>query len=160
MAYHSQTLCDGFHRYPTYENELHSIVEACKQWKNDILRKEIAIHISCRPLPTLDNPWELVSLDYVSCFPSTKNGNGCVFIVVDCFLRMGILAHCKKILTTILIFSEPCTCMLLKTTCTQQETGKAMKLFWQTQYSHLNLYIIIMEVQEDAQRKVLQHCIL
>ena len=116
MAYHNQTLYDGFHRYPTYDNEQHSIAEACKQWKNDILPKEMAIHISCRPLPTLDNPWELVPLYFMSCFPSTKNGNGCVFIVVDFVLRMGILARCKKILTTILIFSELWTCMFLKTT--------------------------------------------
>ena len=118
MAYHSQTLYDGFHRYPTHDNELHSIVEACKQWKNDILPKEMAIHISYRPLYFLDNPWELVLLDFMSCFPLPKHGNGSIFIFVDYFLRMVILARCKKILTKILIFSEPWTCMLLKSTCT------------------------------------------
>ena len=83
MAYHSQTLCDGFHRYPTYENELHSIAEACKQWKNDILRKEMTIHINFRPLPTLDNPWELVHLDFMSCFPQPS-------MVMDVFLLLLI----------------------------------------------------------------------
>jgi hypothetical protein len=35
------------------------------------------------PLPTPDNPWESISIDYMSGVPSTKKGNDCVFVVVD-----------------------------------------------------------------------------
>jgi hypothetical protein len=35
-------------------------------------------------------------MDYMSSIPSTKKGNDCVFLVVDQFSKMAILASCKK----------------------------------------------------------------
>jgi hypothetical protein len=52
------------------------------------------------PLPTLDRPWESISMDYMLGLPSTKWGNDCVFVVVDRFSKMVILAACKKSITT------------------------------------------------------------
>jgi hypothetical protein len=51
------------------------------------------------PLPTPDRPWESISMDYMSGLPSTKRGNDCVFVVVDRFSKMVILAACKKSIT-------------------------------------------------------------
>jgi hypothetical protein len=51
------------------------------------------------PLPTLDRPWESISMDYMSGLSSTKWGNDCVFVVVDRFSKMVILATCKKSIT-------------------------------------------------------------
>jgi hypothetical protein len=51
------------------------------------------------PLPTPDRPWESISMDYMSGLPSTKRGNDCVFVVVDRFSKMVILAACKKNIT-------------------------------------------------------------
>ena len=31
MAYHSETLSDVVHKYPTYDKEMYSIVQACHQ---------------------------------------------------------------------------------------------------------------------------------
>eukprot|EP00253_Pinus_taeda_P006376 PITA_06376 len=39
-------------------------------------------------------------MDYMSGFPSTKHGNDCVFVVVDRFSKMAIMAVCKKNITT------------------------------------------------------------
>jgi hypothetical protein len=39
-------------------------------------------------------------MDYMSGLPSTKRGNDCVFVVVDHFSKMAILAACKKSITT------------------------------------------------------------
>jgi hypothetical protein len=39
-------------------------------------------------------------MDYMLGLPSTKMGNGCVFVVVDRFSKMAILATCKKNITT------------------------------------------------------------
>jgi hypothetical protein len=33
VAYHSETLSDVVQRYPTYDKEMYSIVQACRQWK-------------------------------------------------------------------------------------------------------------------------------
>jgi hypothetical protein len=39
-------------------------------------------------------------MDYMSGLPSTKWGNDYVFVVVDRFSKMVILAACKKNITT------------------------------------------------------------
>jgi hypothetical protein len=49
------------------------------------------------PLPTPDRPWESISMNYMSCLPSTKRGNDCVFVVVDCLSRPPVAT-----LTTVL----------------------------------------------------------
>ena len=45
VEYHSETLSDTVRKYPTYEKEMYSIVQGCRQWKHYILGKEIIIHI-------------------------------------------------------------------------------------------------------------------
>ena len=44
MAYHSETLSNAVHKYPTYDKKMYSIVQVCRQWKHYILRKEMVIH--------------------------------------------------------------------------------------------------------------------
>ena len=39
-------------------------------------------------------------MDYMSGLPSTKHGNDCIFMVVDRFSKMAILAAYKKSITT------------------------------------------------------------
>ena len=50
MAYHSETLSDTVHKYPTYDKEMYSIVQASRQWKHYILGKETLIHTDHNPL--------------------------------------------------------------------------------------------------------------
>jgi hypothetical protein len=50
-------------------------------------------------LPTLDRPWESISMDYMLVLPSTKRGNEFVFVVVDRFSKIAILASYKKRIT-------------------------------------------------------------
>ena len=47
-------------------------------------------------LPTLNGPWESISMDYMLGLPSTNHGNDCVFVVVDHFSKMAILIAFKK----------------------------------------------------------------
>jgi hypothetical protein len=51
------------------------------------------------PLPTPENPWESISMDYMSSLTSTKKGKYCVFVVVDQLSKMAILTTCKKNIT-------------------------------------------------------------
>jgi hypothetical protein len=50
VEYHSETLSDTIQKYPTYEKEMYSIVQACRQWKHYILGKETIIHTDHKPL--------------------------------------------------------------------------------------------------------------
>lgn len=48
------------------------------------------------PRPTPNWPWESISMDYMSGFPSTKHGHEYTFMVINIFSKMAILAACKK----------------------------------------------------------------
>jgi hypothetical protein len=50
VAYHSETLSDTIQKYPTYDKEMYSIVQSCRQWKHYILGKETIIHTNHKPL--------------------------------------------------------------------------------------------------------------
>ena len=50
VAYHNETLSDTVRKYPTYDKEMYSIVQAYQQWKHYILGKETIIHTYHRPL--------------------------------------------------------------------------------------------------------------
>jgi hypothetical protein len=67
---------------------------ACAISKPTIKKQGLYTHL---PIP--EKPWESISMDYMSGFPSTKLGNDSVFVVVDQFSKMAILAACKKNVT-------------------------------------------------------------
>jgi hypothetical protein len=50
VVYHSETLSDVVHKYPTYDKEMYSIMQACRQWRHYILGKVAVIHIDHKPL--------------------------------------------------------------------------------------------------------------
>jgi hypothetical protein len=50
VAYHSETLLDIVQKYPTYDKEIYSIVQVCRQWKHYILGKETIIQTDHKPL--------------------------------------------------------------------------------------------------------------
>jgi hypothetical protein len=52
------------------------------------------------PLPTPDRPWASISMDYMFGFPSTKHGNDYVFMFIDQFSKMAVLAPYKKSITS------------------------------------------------------------
>ena len=72
VAYHSETLSDTIRKYPTYDKEMYSIVQACRQWKKYILGKETIIHIDHRPLQFIQTQGKL------------QNDLGSINNVVDC----------------------------------------------------------------------------
>jgi hypothetical protein len=59
VAYHSETLSNTVRKYPTYEKEIYSIVQACRQWKHYILWKETIIHTNHKHLQFIQTQGKL-----------------------------------------------------------------------------------------------------
>jgi hypothetical protein len=83
--------------WPKFRQDVNKYIISCTSYaisKPTIKKKGLYT-----PLPTPENLWESISMDYNSGLPSTKKGNDCVFVVFDQFSKMAILTTCKKILT-------------------------------------------------------------
>jgi hypothetical protein len=59
MEYHSETLFDTVRKYPTYDKEMYSIVQAFRQWKYYIMGKETIIHTDHKPLQFIQTQGKL-----------------------------------------------------------------------------------------------------
>jgi hypothetical protein len=59
VAYHSETLSDVVHKYPTYDKEMYSIVKSYHQWRHYILGKETTIHTDHKPLKFMQTQGKL-----------------------------------------------------------------------------------------------------
>jgi hypothetical protein len=104
MAYHSETLSDVVHKYPTYDKEMYSIVKAYRQWRHYILGKETVIHTDHKPLQFMQTQGKLQNdhhqkwSTYLQQFHlNIKYKTGSTNHVVDCLSRPPVTA-----LTTVL----------------------------------------------------------
>jgi hypothetical protein len=48
------------------------------------------------PLLVPSCPWESISMNFVGGLPMSKKNHYCLYVVVDCFIKMCILMACKK----------------------------------------------------------------
>jgi hypothetical protein len=79
--------------WPKIRQEVNEYIRSCTSYdipKPTTKKKGLYTH-----LPTPNRPWESISMDYMSDLPSTKWGNDCVFVVVDRFSKMEIMAAYK-----------------------------------------------------------------
>jgi hypothetical protein len=104
VAYHSETLSYVVRKYPTYDKEMYSIVQAFRQWKHSILGKETVIHIDNKPLQFMQTQGKLQNdhhqkwSTYLQQFHlNIKYKIGSTNHVTDCLSRPSVAA-----LTTVL----------------------------------------------------------
>ena len=104
VAFHSETLSHTVRKYPTYDKEMYSIVQACRKWKHYILGKEKITHTDHRPLQFIQTQGKLQNdrhqklSTYLQQFHlNIKYKKGSTNNVVDCLSRPPIVA-----ITTIL----------------------------------------------------------
>ena len=93
------------------------------------------------PIITPERPWESISMDYMSGLLSTKWGNDCVFVVVDCFSKMAILATCKKSITVEafakLFFERVWVHFGIPQTIVSDRDSRFLNTFWSSLWSQL-----------------------
>jgi hypothetical protein len=119
------------------------------------------------PLPTPKNPWESISMDYMSGLPSTKRGNDCVFVVVDRFSKMAIMAACKKNITaeaTAKLFFE-CVWVHfgIPKTIVSDRDSHFLSTFWSSLWSLLDTKLTkstTFHPQTDGQTEVVNQMIV
>jgi hypothetical protein len=101
------------------------------------------------PLTTLEKPWESILMDYMSGLLSTKQGNDCVFVVIDWFSKMAILTTCKKNITSTytskLFFEQVWVHFGIPHTVISDRDNRLLSTFWLNLWSlldtKLNKYI-------------------
>jgi hypothetical protein len=119
------------------------------------------------PLPTLDRPWESISMDYMSGLPSTKRGNDCVFVVVDFFSKMAIMVACKKSITTEatskLFFERVWVHFRIPQTIVSDRDSRFLSTFWSSLWSLLDTKLTkstAFHPQTDGQTEIVNRMIV
>jgi hypothetical protein len=119
------------------------------------------------PLPTPEKPWESISMDYMSGLPSTKQGNDCVFVVIDRFSKMAILTACKKNITVEdtakLFFERVWVHFGIPQTIISDRDNRFLNTFWSSLWSLLDTKLTkstAFHPQTDDQTEVINQMIV
>ena len=119
------------------------------------------------PLPTPSRPWESISMDYMSGLPSTKHGNDCVFVVVDRFSKMAIMAACKKNITAEaiakLFFERVWVHFGIPQSIISDQDSRFLNTFWSILWSMLDTKLTkstTFHPQTDGQTEVVSRMIV
>jgi hypothetical protein len=119
------------------------------------------------PLPTPSRPWESISMDYMPGLPSTKHGNDCIFVVIDRFSKMAIMAAWKKNITaeatTKLFFERVWVHFGIPQSIILDRDNRFLSTFWSNLWSMLDTKLIkstTFHPQTDIQTEVINRMIV
>jgi hypothetical protein len=181
VAYHSETLSDIVQKYPTYEKEMYSIVQACRQWKHYIMGKETIIHIDHKPLQFIQTQGKLENdrhqkwSTYLQQFhlnikyktQSTNRVIDCFSrppMVIDRFSKMSILTTYKKNISVAdnskLFFEQVWVHFGIPQTIISDRDNRFLNRFWLSLWSLLDTKLTkstASHPQIDDQTKVVNH---
>jgi hypothetical protein len=106
-------------------------------------------------------------MDYRFGLPSTKKGNDCVFVVIDRFSKMTILATCKKNITVAdtakLFFKRVWVHFRIPQIIISDQDNMFLNTFWSSLWSLLDTKLtksIDFHTQIDDHIKVFNHMIM
>jgi hypothetical protein len=106
-------------------------------------------------------------MDYKSGLPSTNSGNDCVFVVVDRFSKMAIMAACKKNITagatTKLLFECIWLHFGIPKTIVSDRDSRFLSTFRPSLWSHLDTKLTkstAFHPQTDGQTEVINRMIV
>ena len=103
----------------------------------------------------------------MSGLPSTKHGNDCVFMVVDRFSKMAIMATCKKNITTEattkLFFERVWVHFGIPQSIILDRDNRSLSTFWSSLWSMLDTKLTkstTFHPQIDGEREVVNNMIV
>src|ERR1700721_4842421 len=97
-------------------------------------------------------------MEYMMSLPSTKHGNDCVFVVIDRFSKMAIMAACKKNIiaeaTAKLFFEQVWVHFGIPQSIISDRDSRFLSTFWSSLWSMLDTKLTkstAFNPQTDAQ---------
>jgi hypothetical protein len=106
-------------------------------------------------------------MDYMSSLPSTKNGNDCVFVVIDRFSKMSIMMACKKNIiaeaTSKIFFERVWVHFGIPKSIISYQDSRFLRTFWSILWSMLDTKLTkstTFHPQTDGQTEVVNWMIV
>ncbi|CAI7871072.1 unnamed protein product [Closterium sp. NIES-54] len=77
-----------YYYWPRMAADVQQFVTSCDtcQWMKSSKQKKTGL---LQPLPVPEQPWQVVSLDFITGLPSTSRGHDSILVVIDKFSKMG-----------------------------------------------------------------------
>jgi hypothetical protein len=151
--------------WPKLRQDVNKYIRSCTSCSiaNPTIKKQCLYS----PLHTLEKPWESISMDYMSDLLSTKQGNDCVFVVIDQFSKMPIFTVYKKKITmtytTNLFFERVWVHFGIPNTIVFDRGNKFLNTFWSSLWSLLDTKLTkstAFHPKTDDQTKVVNQMIV
>ncbi|GJP81079.1 hypothetical protein CLOP_g11257 [Closterium sp. NIES-67] len=74
--------------WPHMADDKHKFVTSCTPCQRMKSSKQKKVGL-LQPLPILEQPWQVVSLDFITGLPTTTSGHDAILVVIDKFSKMG-----------------------------------------------------------------------
>jgi hypothetical protein len=142
---HDKTLAQLSNSYycPGMRTKVIKFVNKCRIFQHRKLKRQNTRLY--QPLPILERPWDVISMDFVLGLPRMQRGFDSIFLVVDIFSKMAHFIPCQKTNDAThvanLFFKEVVRLHGLPRSIVSEKYTKFVGHFWRTLWKKLGTYL-------------------